>query len=285
MTELQSVHTVENPYRDGRLERMNGTTTVLVVRGQSMTNGYIRKSMLESYDFCPRQFYHQFIEGVQKPPNQKMLIGTRFHEFAERFFDYAMVIEPEYWNEFIPYDSLNEEEVEMYEWFISYQRSRLTRLRKEEREYEFCLLYRELYMVCDKVKLNSTVDGAEWIDKQYNTICLIEYKTGQRMNTESAMKQLAFYAILWELSGNPGHVIELKLINPRLKAVYSEPLTDDMRKDALTRIAKLRLAIDRNDFPYRCSDGKFAACKMCRLEELPKLFPNDGMEKFSDIYD
>jgi len=75
------------------------------------------------------------------------------------------------------------------------------------------------------------------------------------------------------------------LINPRLQAIYTEQLTDDMRRLALTRIAKLRAAIDKNDFPYRCSDGKFAACRMCTLEELPRLFPDDGLKKFSDIYD
>ncbi len=128
-----------------------------------MTNGYIRKSMLESYEFCPRQFYHQYVEGVQKPANQKMLIGTRFNEFADRFFDYALVIDSAYWDELIPVHDLNGEEIEMFKWFVSYQRSRLTKLRLEGRENEFCPLYRELYMICDRVRLQSTVDGAEWV--------------------------------------------------------------------------------------------------------------------------
>jgi len=250
-----------------------------------MNDKHIRKSMLESYDFCPRQFYHQYVELVNKPVNQKMLIGTRFHEFAERFFDYALTIDPDDWSELIPADWLNEEELSMYEWFLSYQRKRLDKLRNEERENEFCPLYRELFMQCDRIQIKSTLDGAEWVDKLYNTVRLIEYKTGSKMNTESAIRQLAFYAVLWELSGNPGTITELRLINPRLQAIYTEQLTDDMRRLALTRIAKLRAAIDKNDFPYRCSDGKFAACRMCTLEELPRLFPDDGLKKFSDIYD
>jgi CRISPR/Cas system-associated exonuclease Cas4 (RecB family) len=241
--------------------------------------------MLESYEFCPRQFYHQFVEGVQKDANQKMLIGTRFHEFAERFFDYAEVIPQEHWDELIPLEHLNDEEITMYEWFVSYQRSRLTLLTKEDRVNEFIPLYRELYMICDHVQIKSTLDGAEWVSKKHDTVRLLEYKTGSKMNTESAIRQLAFYAVLWELSGNPGTVTELRLINPRLQAVYTAELTEDLKKAALLRVAKLRTAIDKNDFPYKCSDGKFAACHMCTLEELPRLFPDDGFERFSDIYD
>lgn len=249
-----------------------------------MSTGYIRKSMLESYEFCPRQFFHQFIEQVEKPANQKMLIGTRFHEFAERFFDYAMVIEPEHWDELIPVNEFNDEEIEMVTWFLSFQRSRLAKLRKEGRESEFCPIYRELFMLCDRVQVKSTLDGAEWVSKAEQTVRLIEYKTGSKMNTESAIRQLAFYAVLWELSGNQGTITELMLINPRLQAVFKTELTDDLKKEALVRVAKLRKAIDTNTFPYKCTDGKYAACKMCTMEELPKLFPNDGFERFSDIY-
>jgi CRISPR/Cas system-associated exonuclease Cas4 (RecB family) len=250
-----------------------------------MTTGYIRKSMLESFEFCPRQFYHQFIELVDKPANQKMLIGTRFHEFAERFFDYAMVLDPQDWDELIPVLEFNSEEIAMAQWFLSFQRSRLTKLMKEGRENEFVPMYRELFMICDRVQVKSTLDGAEWVSKREQTVRLIEYKTGSKMNTESAIRQLAFYAVLWELCGNPGTITELQLINPRLQAIFTAELTPEMKKAALLRVAKLRAAIDKNDYPYKCTDGKYAACKMCTMEELPKLFPDDGLERFSDIYD
>ncbi len=105
------------------------------------------------------------------------------------------------------------------------------------------------------------------------------------MNVESGIRQLAFYAVLWELSGNSGTVTELTLINPRLQAVHTEELTDSLRKSALIRIAALRRAIDDDNFPYKCTDGKFEACHICTFEELPKLFPDDGLERLSDIYD
>lgn len=246
---------------------------------------YIRKSMLESFEFCPRQFYHQFVEQVDRPANQKMLIGTRFHEFAERFFDYAMVFDPDDWYDFIPYDWLNSEEVQMFEWFIRYQRRRLLELREQGRENEFCPIYRELYMVCDRVKLKSTLDGAEWVDKTKDTIRLVEYKTGGKANIDSAVRQLAFYAVLWELTGNPGTITELKVINPRLGITHTEPLTEEMKRYALLRVAKLRYAIDHNEFSHKCTEGKFAACRMCEMSELPRLFPDDGLERFSDIYE
>ena len=35
------------------------------------------------------QFYRRYIEHVKSPASTEMLIGTRFHEFAEKFFKYT----------------------------------------------------------------------------------------------------------------------------------------------------------------------------------------------------
>jgi len=238
-------------------------------------DGYIRKSMLESYDFCPQQFFKQWILGRSNGVNQKMLIGTRFHEWAEKFFDYAGVINPADWDQLIT-EEFNDEEQVMIKWFIEYQRTRWNQLESQDRLDEFTPIYRELFMICDAVRIKSTLDGAEWVDKRADTIRLIEYKTGGKLNEESVFRQLAFYACLWIMSGNPGSVVTLRLINPRLQKVVDCPFTLDMQVAAMTRVVKLRNAIDQSKFPYKCSDGKFAACKMCELSELPKLFPDDG---------
>jgi hypothetical protein len=249
-----------------------------------MTDTYIRKSMLESYEFCPQQFFKQWVMDASKEPNQKMLIGTRFHDWAEKFFDYAGTFNPEDWIQFIP-EEFNDEEVEMANWFIDYQKSRWNQLCLEDRLEEFIPLYRELFMICDAIRIKSTLDGAEWTDKKAGTIRLVEYKTGGKLDEDTAFRQLAFYAVLWEASGNPGTITTLRLVNPRLKMVVDCDYTEDLKITALKRVAKLRNAIDKSDFPYKCSDGKFAACKLCNMNELPKLFPDDGMRRFSDIYE
>lgn len=243
----------------------------------------IRKSMLESYDFCPRQMYHQYIEGVEKQANQKMLIGTRFHEFAERFFDVASTIDHDAWYELIP-EEFNDEEQDMTTWFITFQRMRWMDLERQNKLDYFTPMYRELFMICDTIKLQSTLDGAEWIDRQAGTVRLIEYKTGGKIDKDAAFRQLAFYAVLWTMSGNPGTIKQLRLINPRLQVVVDAEYTDKLRDAALKRVAKLRAAIDNDDFPYKCTDGKYAACRMCKMEEIPKLFPSDGYTRLTDIY-
>jgi hypothetical protein len=247
------------------------------------SDDYIRKSMLESFDFCPQSFFKQWVMKNDKEPNYKMLVGSRFHEFANTFFDYYQVVDPNHWKELIP-EEFNEEEVDMGVWFLNYQLERYAQLNLENRLNEFAPIYKELFMQCDSMRLKSTLDGAEWISKRDDTIRLVEYKTGSRLDVDAAYRQLAFYAVLWTLNGNPGQVVKLRLVNPRLHAWAECDYTKELAETALKRVVKLRDAIDRSYFPYKCTDGKFAACKLCSLEELPKLFPDDGMDRFSDIY-
>ena len=152
------------------------------------------------------------------------------------------------------------------------------------RSDEFAPLQKELFMICDAIKLQSTVDGAEWVSKANNEVCLLEYKTGEKLKEDDAFQQLAFYAVLWLSSGNVGNITHLKLINPRLQVVVTIPFTEQLAEAAIKRVHKLRDAIDQSKFPYRCTDGKYAACKLCRLEELPKIFPDDVLDYVTDIY-
>lgn len=250
----------------------------------SSTDHYIRKSMLESYEFCPMQFFKDWIMPSERNANQKMLVGTRFHDFADKFFDYALGFPPDMWDDFIPTEDFNDEEVEMAKWFLDYQRGRYAELQVRNALDEFVPIYKELFMICDAVQLKSTLDFSEWDNKEKRQVCLGEYKTGENLKEEEAFRQLAFYAILWLQSGNPGEVTSLKLINPRLKVVKKVPFTEELATTAIKRVQKLRDAIDQSKFPYRCTDGKYAACKRCRLEELPKIFPDDGYDKVTDIY-
>jgi len=257
----------------------------------------IRKSHIESYAFCPMQFYWTFIAGKQggvnhdiwKPP-QHMLVGTRFHEFATKFFDYYQMV-PETmddWESMIP-EEFNDAEREMAGWWLGYQLMRLRELRAHGREDEWMPIAREQQMDNPEFGLTSTVDCVEWLDKDTNAdgtvnwdvgkktrqVCIVEYKTGRKMSIDSAVRQCTFYALLWSMNGNVGKVTHVKLVNPRLQAYAVYKITDDDIKNVIRSIVRLRHIIKDGVYRQNCSDGKYAACRMCDIHTL-KIFPEDA---------
>lgn len=253
----------------------------------------IRKSMLESYSFCPMQFYWTYIQGRRAREVQHMVVGTRFHEFAQRFFDYYTAVDEtlEAWESLIP-DEFNEAEREMAEWWLGYQLQRLRDLREHGRESEWFPIAREQQMDNPTHGLTSTVDAVEWLDKDIDPVtntetwsvgkatrqvCIVEYKTGRKMSIESAIRQCTFYALLWQMNGNVGRVTHVKLVNPRLMAYSVYKLKREDIELAILSVLRLREIIAKGVYRQVCSEGKYAACHMCDLETL-KIFP-PGMWK------
>ena len=249
----------------------------------------IRKSMIESYSFCPMQFYWVYIAGKQGgihndtwAPNQAMLVGTRFHEFASRFFDYYESVpeSQEGWESLIP-DEFNDAEREMAEWWVGYQLKRLHDLREHGRENEWSPISREAQMDNPIHGLTSTVDAVEWVDhdgdnwdvgRKTKQVCIVEYKTGRKLHFESAIRQCVFYALLWTANGNIGRVTHVKLVNPRLCAVETYKITKKDYESVVKSIVRLREIMKRGVYRPICSEGKFAACNMCDIENV-KVFP------------
>lgn len=255
----------------------------------------IRKSMLEDFGFCPHRFKKVWIDGVQRKPNQVMLMGTRFHDFAEKFFEYALIVEPERWNEFIPKEFVPEE-VAMASWFIQNERERYFALKDEGRLGEFLPILREFKLNSAKLFLEGTVDRVDWLNREKGLAVAVEYKTGKSINHESLTKQLAMYALMYHDMRLQGDIVGLRLINPRLGVQKDFKLerwhTDKVLKD----IVKLRDALRSNSFPPKCTDVKFAFCRMCTPEEsgIKEGFDDSPLSdevdperlnfRFSDVY-
>lgn len=227
---------------------------------------YIRKSMLEEFSFCPYKFKRVWVDGVEKRPNYAMLMGTRFHDFAETFFDYCLGVDPERWDEFIPQQFVPTE-ASMAKWFIERERNRYYDLRDQNRIDEFIPITREDKMTSDTLLLTSTVDRVDWYDKEKNLISIVEYKTGKKINDESLIRQLAFYTLLWNDTRRRGDVFNLQLINPRIGVVRNYTVQQWHLDKVMREISRLRTAMKSNDYPRKCSDVKLAFCQLCTPSE------------------
>jgi hypothetical protein len=254
----------------------------------------IRKSMLEDYGFCPRRFKITWIDGRQRQPNQAMLLGTRFHDFAERFFGYALIFPQDRWYDFIPKTFIQEEQ-EMATWFIDTEIERYEMLKSEERLDEFLPFMTETKLSAKSICVEGTIDRVDWLSRKHEKLIAIEYKTGKSINDDSITKQLALYAMMYHAMRMPGEIVGLRLINPRLKVIKDYKLERWHTDKALKEIIKLRDALKMNNFTPKCTDVKFAWCKMCSPEESgikdgydDTPFSADIVRnpnfKFSDIY-
>lgn len=226
----------------------------------------IRKSMIEEYKFCPYKFKKSYIDNNKTEANQAMLLGTRFHEFAEKFFDYPDITIDDIKVYLTPF------EINMFEWFIQTERDRLKWLTEQNRSDEWIPLHKELNLTNLSLGLTGTIDRIDWIDKSKGTIRVVEYKTSKKVDDASLRRQLGFYAYLYDNTLNSGKIEKLRLINPRLQVVidYDVPSVGTITK----HIDALRSAIDLGDFPPKCNPIKFSICKCCSPDEA-LLFPED----------
>ena len=256
---------------------------------------FIRKSMIEDYTFCPYRFKKTWIDNLTKRANQIMIIGTRFHDFANTFFDYCGAYPPEYWDHFLPKEFI-EEERKMALWFINYERERLAKLTAEDKADHWQPVMREVRMKSEALFLEGTCDRIDWYNRDKEQVTIVEYKTGNSINDISLTRQLAFYSMLWQdTMGQSGEVALLRVIAPRI-GVVKEYKVDNWQTDRVMKdVVALRKAIRENKFPAKCSDIKCAMCKTCSPIEAgvsagdivryaDHVDPKDPNFKFSDIY-
>lgn len=228
---------------------------------------WIRKSCLEDWFWCPWKFKHVWIDENYAEPNRAMVVGTRFHEFAEIFFDYCGAIAVEDWIECVPVDTLQPDEVEMWCWFVEMEQQRYWQLLDAGRIEEFQPIFREFKMENPERYLESTCDRADWECKQLGMVSLIEYKTGEKINKRSLERQLAFYSILWTDTLGIGDVTSLKLINPRMKVVQEIELKQKVVAKVLDTINLMRWAIEHNEYNRRCTQNMYPYCRVCTPQE------------------
>ena len=54
---------------------------------QELKNGWIHNSMRNDWKWCPRYFKLRYIDGTKTEPNEVMLLGTYFHDFASFYHE------------------------------------------------------------------------------------------------------------------------------------------------------------------------------------------------------
>lgn len=243
---------------------------------------YIRKSMVESFLMCPRRFMLEWLNGSEKTPTLMMLQGTRFHEFAQRFFDYADSIDMHEWEQMIP-DEFSDFEKGMAEWFIGYERQRLHNLIMAGKEDEWRPLLREYRMVDDKLYMESTMDRVDWWDKEKNELVVVEYKTGPKINETSVKRQLAFYSVLWYNTGNVGKIVKMRVINPNVREVREFEVEEKDLRKVMKDVMKIRDAMLLKEFPAKCSEAKMAMCRLCSMEESGLYEKDITIGRFADM--
>lgn len=234
---------------------------------------YIRKSMMESYEFCPMQFFKSWPvpgSGLDNPvdkDNYIMRAGLRFHEFGYTFFDFCRGVDPEEWEKFIP-PEFSIKEREMAEYFIQEERKRYYQLKEMGRLDEFQPILREQQLIMHDLKITGSFDRADWWDKDNEEVTIIEYKTGQSFYLPSILRQLAFYAIMWEGTLNMGKVTHMTVINPRLKITRSFEMNHAQIEKVLKTIIEMKRVMNSGGpYPRKCSPNKLAICRMCKPSE------------------
>ena len=222
---------------------------------------YLRKSMLETYSFCPYKFRVEWIEGAGVKENYVMIVGTRFHEFAYWFFDICQGVAPEQWKDLVPI-SFNTTERDMALWFLDKEKERY-----DAAPDKFMPIQREIKLVDDDLCLTGTCDRIDVLNSDTDELIIVEYKTGMGYNEESIMRQLAFYKLMWGNSINRGNIKYMRYINPRNKKYELIEFREDAIDRVLIQISQLRKAIREDIFPRKCSPVKHALCMLCDAEE------------------
>lgn len=241
----------------------------------------IRKSMIEDFIMCPWKFKRIWLDRVKKIPNQDMIVGTRFHDFMQAFFEHMMP--EEYWLYLIP-DEFIPIEREWAIWTIEQERKRKHELDATGRQDEFLPVKLEFNMISPRLYLESRPDRIEWYDKSKGQMCAVEYKTGNNVNWESVKRQLALYAILWDDVVKLGKITHIKLINPQAGVYRTIPL-DTWEKDRVYKtIGNIRKAIKEDTFKHTCNEVILPYCMLCNIDETG-LYPEDDGMTFKERLD
>lgn len=241
----------------------------------------IRKSMIEDYIICPWKFKCIWFDGVKKIPNQDMLVGTRFHDFMQAFFEH--MVPEEYWLDMIPEDFIDIER-QWATWAIEKERERKHFLESQGRIDEFLPVKLEYNMVSPRLYLESRPDRIEWYNQAAGQMCAVEYKTGGNTNWQSVKRQLALYAILWDDVVKLGKITHIKLINPQTQT-YQTITLDPWEKDHVYKtIGSMRKAIKEGVFKKTCNEIMYAYCLLCTPGETG-MYPEDDGLTFQEYLD
>jgi len=221
----------------------------------------ITKSQLNTFSYCPFRFFREYILKIKYPPNESMMSGTRLHDFFDWFFKHWNELPPEKWELFIP-DEFTPKEKEMCNVFFKGEKDRLDGLRSLGLEDEFVPPFSEAHFDLGDKDLHGYIDRIDYWDKERKEFVIVEYKTGWGHNVTKLKQELAFYKMLFEEKGC-GTVPYYLVINPNRRVREYIKASSRGVSAAKKRVAILREAIEKNDFPKQCSPDKKKYCRHC----------------------
>lgn len=230
----------------------------------------LSKSAIEAYGYCPMSFYIKYIKKFKTPANEAMLRGTRFHAFAESFFDKCDECPPEEWEKLID-TTLKEDEQEYQLWFINQERKRYNKLLEESKEDYFIPEFREVHLNSPELKLHGYIDRIDCNDKVKKTFTLVEYKTSKKHKPADVKRELSYYRMLWDdTMKDVGTITQLLIINPECQEYAYYKISDRNMNAARNLMIKLREAIAADDFPRPMNTYKCNYCDLCKLYDHQK---------------
>jgi RecB family exonuclease len=225
----------------------------------------LSKSAIESFGFCAKSFEIKYIKKFKTPPNEAMLRGTRFHTWAENFFDVYDTVGLDQWGTLVD-TTLKEDEQEYQRWFIRKERERYNKLIAAGKEDYFVPAYREVHLSSTDLKLHGYIDRIDYKDKEKKTFTLVEYKTSKKYKPADVKRELSYYRMLWDDSmSDLGTIADLLIINPECTEYQYYPVSQRNMTAAKNMMDKCRTAIAANDFPRPMNLYKCQYCKLCEL--------------------
>jgi len=227
----------------------------------------LSKSAIESFGYCPYSFYLKYIQKFKTPPNEAMLRGTRFHKFAEEFFDKCDEVKPDEWESLID-TTLKEDEQEYQRWFIRKERERYNKLLEESKEDYFIPEFREVHLNSPELKLHGYIDRIDCNDKVKKTYTLVEYKTSKKYKPADVKRELSYYRMLWDATMEEvGTITQVCIINPECGEYQYYKVSERNMNAAKNLMCKVREAIAKNEFPRPMNMYKCQYCDLCTMYE------------------
>jgi hypothetical protein len=192
-----------------------------------------------------------------------MSIGTRFHEFAEMFYNVAEKYKPSQWKDLIHPDFIDEEK-RMLENFINREIIRYNFINPD-----YWLPLSTEYKLIDHTNhLRGIIDKIEQIDD--NTIAIVEYKTGSKITKRSLQLEFGFYDIILDTIPELEGMRRLYYVyNPRLDDI--QYFTPSRRSTIINNLQKVYDAMESNVYHPSCTPDFQMNCTSCTMEELLEM--------------
>jgi len=209
----------------------------------------------------------RFVDNPEESPSDSQFaaLGTRFHEWANVFFDAASEVDPNQWVQLIPH-SFNAEERRWAMNFIRFEQRRWRLLKAEGRLAEWFPVARELYLTSTELGIEGHIDRVDWYDRSQQLVVLVEYKCTLSMDITSLRRQLHFYKLLYEHADQPtiGKVVGIACINPRLNEIWYENVNPWSEAAVKKRLQQIRFSLANNVWP---KTKNLYVCMFCDLAD------------------